>query len=673
MILLCALFLFALQVGGVAKDGQVTVSLYSLWTGQTQSVSPTDPLVKLMQADPTIKVREWSGLNLPGAGGRTPLMMSIAGQTAPDLYLSWFHVIRNDIAQGFIYPLNDWVGDDHNGNGQLDPEEARWPGWKDVPPLWRRVATVDGKVYGIPMASTTHYAIVFRSDMVRRAGLDPNKPPKTWDEFFYWCQRLTDPGKLIPGAKQQHGQRAFAIFSASWLWLPWLSSAGGSPIEQVKASPTTGKKYAFSMYETRFRAPDTGEDLSSVPAEWRATLNSPEAKRAVAFYHKLRWQRWTRDPQTGEPVNLTNQQAAAGYITLPNGRELRFKPSEVITGVVRPVTGQFGEDSGQWFARGEVAAMLGPFDDLTAFASQVNPNVLGVFAVPAGPGAKPIVQTYRHYVVMSEGIQRRPKAERDKVWKVLTTLTSPEAYNENLRRMILKGYGRFISPTDLQRLGFPDYIREVPPSLRDLYAGMDRGDVQLTAEPYMGFWVAMDLAVNTNVLSLVLSDSGEQFDYASALDALNHTANAGTMFARKPEELAPYRPLAWGIFGVAAGFLLIVLFLLVRTNLTAQHKASTARAGVYRSWMPWLLLLPALGLVAVWGYYPLLRGMLMAFQDYHIVGKSPWVGLDNFINIFLNPDFLIAVRQTLKFVLLSLLLVFTAPIFLSLLLAEIPR
>jgi len=674
LCLVCLSFPFLARSSAEPAQQPIVVSQQGLWFGQTQAVAPTDPIVKLLKADPTIQVTEWSGLSLPGVGDRTPLMMSIAGDIAPDLYLSWFHVIRNDISQGFIYPVNEWVGDDTNGNGQIDPNEAKWAGWKDVPPLWRQVVTVDGKVYGIPVASTTHYAIIYRTDLVRQAGLDPDNPPTTWDEFFYWCQRLTDPGKHIAGVQVQHGQRAMSIFSASWLWLPWLSSTGGNVVEQIRTSPTTGKAYHFAMDETRFVAPDTGEDLSSVPSEWRATLASEKVKRTVAFYHRLRWQRWIRDPKTDEPVNLTEQQATAGTATLPDGRVLTFKPADVITGVVRPVTGQFGEDSAQWFSRGEVAMMLGPFDDLSTFSNQVNPDLLGVFAIPAAEaGGRPVVQTYRHYVAMTDGVKNRPKRERDAVWKVLTTLVSSDAYDENLRRMILTGNGRFISPRNLDRLGFHDYVRDVPVSLKRLYTDIDSGKVKRTTEPFMGFWVTMDLAVNTNVLSIVLSDSGDHFDYVSALKDMDRTANSGTMFARKPKELAPYRPLAWLIFGIVFLVMSFFVFMIIRTNLTAPQLKVTARVSVYTRWVPWALLLPALGLVALWGYYPLLRGMVMAFQNYHIVGKSPWVGLDNFINIFLNPDFYVYIRQTVKYVFWSLLLVFTAPIMLSLLLAEIPR
>ena len=53
-------------------------------------------------------------------------MMAIAGKTAPDLLESSFQGIRMDIHQGFLYPLNEWIGDDTNGHGQIDVEEAKW-------------------------------------------------------------------------------------------------------------------------------------------------------------------------------------------------------------------------------------------------------------------------------------------------------------------------------------------------------------------------------------------------------------------------------------------------------------------------------------------------------------------------------------------------------------------
>jgi multiple sugar transport system permease protein len=63
----------------------------------------------------------------------------------------------------------------------------------------------------------------------------------------------------------------------------------------------------------------------------------------------------------------------------------------------------------------------------------------------------------------------------------------------------------------------------------------------------------------------------------------------------------------------------------------------------------------------------------MAFQDYKIVGKSPFVGLDNFISIALDPNFYHYILTTFRFVLWNLALAFFTPIFLAVLLTEVPR
>ncbi len=123
--------------------------------------NPTDPeasegLLAVAKANPRLELQQWGGISLPGGSGRAPLLMSIAGGTAPDIFLSWWHIIDSDIRQGFLYPLNEWVGTDDNGDGLIDDREARWPGWRTVSPLWRHVATRNGKVNGIPVAGTVY-------------------------------------------------------------------------------------------------------------------------------------------------------------------------------------------------------------------------------------------------------------------------------------------------------------------------------------------------------------------------------------------------------------------------------------------------------------------------------------------------------------------------------------
>lgn len=92
-------------------------------------------------------------------------------------------------------------------------------------------------------------------------------------------------------------------------------------------------------------------------------------------------------------------------------------------------------------------------------------------------------------------------------------------------------------------------------------------------------------------------------------------------------------------------------------------------------WDLQLLILPAIILIAVFSYVPM-WGILIAFKDYDIMGgffKSPWVGLDNFKELFANSEFLMIMRNTLSISFLKLIFGFPAPIILALMLNEINR
>ena len=82
---------------------------------------------------------------------------------------------------------------------------------------------------------------------------------------------------------------------------------------------------------------------------------------------------------------------------------------------------------------------------------------------------------------------------------------------------------------------------------------------------------------------------------------------------------------------------------------------------------------PAVLSVLVWAYYPLLRGMVMAFQDYRILGGTHFVGFDNFIQVMSQDAFWKAVFNSFLYVGLSLGMGFFVPIILALMLAEVPR
>ena len=632
----------------------------------------TRRLVELMREDPSISIEQWGGLTLPGGAGRAPFMMAIAGKTAPDVGMSWFHIIRNDIGQGFLYPLNEWIGEDKNGNGEIDDQEAIWPRWKQIPKLWRQVVTINGKVYGVPKAQKEWVGVIFRIDMIRAAGLDPGKPPRTWDEFTYWCQKLTDPNKKIPGAVVQRGQRGYAIEPYGWLFLPWLQSAGGEPIAQVRRSPRTGRDYSYPPEATRFVTPD-GEDLSPVEPRWQADFASPAGIRAAGLYHRLCWQKWLIDPQTREPLDLTPEDLAQGHVMV-GGRQVDFQPSDVITGMARGFMGQRGTDPLELLTRGEVAMLTWVAEDLGSMGQSlgINPDLLSWFPFPAAPGpeGRRVVQFHNHYAILCEGVGDRPKAERDKIWKVLEAATDERVADADIRQRVLAGMARFVNPRDLKRLGLTDYLRDVPESIREVYQGMEDGSITIRTEPYMGFWVTQDDAINREVVSLISAENGEGFDYAAALRDVEQKANSGKMFGQPKEVLDRYRTPARVVFVVLVGVMAMFMIFIIRSF---TRKVEATQKQVYSGWKPWLLAGPALVLIGLWSYYPLVRGMVMAFQDYHIQGGSPFVGLDNFINLALDASFWASLARTVYFVFLNMTLAFLTPIFLAILLSEVPR
>lgn len=642
------------------------------------SYSPSRPernegLLKLAKEHPRLELRQWGGISLPGGGGRAPLLMSIAGGTAPDIYLSWFHIIRNDMRQRFLCPLNEWIGEDRNGNGRIDDDEARWAGWARVPPLWREVATEDGKVYGLPTAGILYFGLVYRKDLVRNCGLDPDDPPKTWDEFWGWCQRLTLPNKTIEGATVQRGQRGFAIPDEPWALLPWMQSAGGSPVVQFRTSPTTGKDYEFAMEEVAFVAPDTGEDLKRVPSRWQAAFDSPAGQAACGFYRKLMWAPWLRDPETGAPVDLTEEDVTRRSVTV-GGRTLAFHDDEVIRGVARSTITD-ASDFTAMFERGEVAIMFSDaarMEGLTQTRS-MSGDYIGVMPFPARNAAcKPVVSAFKHYWVMTEAVARRPKEERDLVWKCLQDLTSEADRDRVIRRKALTGGAVWCNPNDLKRLGLDDYLGEVSATTRKFYEGIDSGAYAVRTEPYAGFWQAASDVLHRRVVSVLLSLDGRNFDYETALKNVTRDANAGLMFELSKTELDKRRPLARVLFGIGAIVLIVCVYLIVRERRAAAKLQGTtgARTGML---LPLLMLAPAIISIAVWSYYPLIKGALMAFQNYRLVGESTWLGLDNVISVATDANFWLYIRKTFKFVAISLSLGFAVPIILALLLTEVPR
>lgn len=662
-----------LPAGAAPRSFDISVtSRYNTQVRQPQN------LREFFKSHPGVHLKQWDGIRMPAEGARASLAMAMAANIGPDIFET---DIRQAVAQGLALPLTDWIGEDgvlKDGrpklkadgtpdlNGQVDADEAKWDGWMKIKPLYRQVVTVDGKPFALPNRGGTYVGVLFSKSLVRRAGLDPAHPPRTWEEFARWCRLLYAPETRKFGVE---------LTPASWAFAPWIATTGSSIVVQDRRSPTTGKVYTFNEQDIDFHAPDTHEDLQNVRPTWRANVASPECAAAVGFYHRLRWAPWVKDPATGEPVELKPEELRQGWTESP-GHRLAFRPEQVVEGCISVTTGQINDTLKRF---GLDLAMYPLWaGDMTEFETLgIQPDDLGMFPFPAMTGAqRPALQASNSFFMMGKDVLKRGgdtpaerQAYRDLVWQILTRITSVEGADEELRRKVAAGQAKFLNPRDLQRLGFDDYLREMPPENRAMWREIEGGRTLEVIEPYMGKWLQFRDFYQREVIDLVLRPSGKEFDYRSALRQLEHDANTGIMFERPRSQLDKYRPVARIVAALVAAVLLLFLVLILKD----QRRRVASTAGVYKGFLPWVMLAPAVLSIALWGYYPLSRGLVMAFQDYRIVGHSAMVGLDNFISIALDPNFYHYLGTTFRFVLWNLVLAFFTPIVLAFLLTEAPR
>jgi multiple sugar transport system substrate-binding protein len=130
------------------------------------------------------------------------------------------------------------------------------------------------KYYGIPKATNT-IALYYNKDMFKAAGLDPSKPPKTWDELIADAKKLTDPSKNVYGITFS----AKANEEGTFQFLPWVQMAGGSydhiNTDGAVKALTTWKQ----IMDEKLASPDT---LTRSQWDATATFNAGNAAMAIS-------------------------------------------------------------------------------------------------------------------------------------------------------------------------------------------------------------------------------------------------------------------------------------------------------------------------------------------------------------------------------------------------------
>lgn len=240
------------------------------------------------------------------------LIAAVQSETAPDI--SWIHSDFLDklVEAGAIRPMDEFI---HGNDGLADSEMS------DIYPALLRNASWKGTLYAMPMEATT-LALMIDRELFRKAGLDPDHPPQTWEELREDAAKLTID-KNGDGRFDQFGLYV-PVFPSSgslsiWMilqWTPFLWQAGGSEI-----------------------APDQS----------RVLFNSPAGVQALTLWKEIYDQEHFETFSTAHDVGFISKQLAIipdGPWNLPKYRaakNLDWSVAPLPAGPVRRVTMLAGE------------------------------------------------------------------------------------------------------------------------------------------------------------------------------------------------------------------------------------------------------------------------------------------------------------------------------------------
>ena len=84
-----------------------------------------------------------------------------------------------------------------------------------------------------------------------------------------------------------------------------------------------------------------------------------------------------------------------------------------------------------------------------------------------------------------------------------------------------------------------------------------------------------------------------------------------------------------------------------------------------------IFVLPMVLIFGAFSWYPIVRAGLMAFQHTNLTEPASWVGFANFAAVFADPQFPVAVRNTVEFALLALVFGYPVPLIAAVLMSEV--
>ncbi len=110
------------------------------------------------------------------------LLSGVVGNSPPDVFRRETLLLGDIAARDILMPLDEFADRHKDQQFAINPDDYYRGAWEQC--------FYDGHLYAIPEGAIT-LVLSYNRELFRKAGLDPDRPPRTWDEWRDCTEKLT--------------------------------------------------------------------------------------------------------------------------------------------------------------------------------------------------------------------------------------------------------------------------------------------------------------------------------------------------------------------------------------------------------------------------------------------------------------------------------------------------
>lgn len=195
------------EKGKLNKNGKVKIVFWHAMGGPLGKILD-DMIKRFNETHPNIEVK---GIHMGSYDTlQQKIIASLMAKTSPDIAQCYEALTLKLKNAGKLIELDNFIDNDKDFNKE------------DIIKVFLDNNMYDGKLYSVPFNKSVP-VMYYNKDLFKKVGLDPDKPPQTWEELYEYSKKLTfdsnNDGKI-----DNWGQ---AMPTSAWIYECLVLQAGG--------------------------------------------------------------------------------------------------------------------------------------------------------------------------------------------------------------------------------------------------------------------------------------------------------------------------------------------------------------------------------------------------------------------------------------------------------------